>query len=107
MEIQDELEPSKFQDTYMIIMLANKSHRIHMGQIKNATICVGAHMFLIDFVVVDMPTDYSCPTIFGRTILSIVGAIINCKEKTIILKLGKKLKIHVSDFQENPNREEL
>jgi hypothetical protein len=54
-------------------MLVDKSLRIPMGQVKNASICVGAHMFPIDFVVVDTPTYYSCPNIFGRTFLSIAG----------------------------------
>jgi hypothetical protein len=73
MEIQDELEPSKFEDADMTIILADKSLKIPMGEVKNASICVGAHMFPIDFVVVDTPTYYSCPNIFGRTFLSIAG----------------------------------
>jgi hypothetical protein len=51
----------------MAIMLADKSLRIPMGLVKNASIRVGANIFPIDFVVVDMPIDYSCPIIFGRT----------------------------------------
>jgi hypothetical protein len=90
MEIQDELEPTIFEDSNMTIMLANKSLRKHMGQIKNASICVGAHMFPIDFVVVDMPNDYSCPIIFGRTLLRIARAIMNCTEKQLFSVLVKR-----------------
>jgi hypothetical protein len=70
-------------------MLVDKSLRIPMGQVKNASICVGAHMLPIDFIVVDMLTDYSCPIIFGRTFLSIAEAIINFKEETTDLKFGE------------------
>jgi hypothetical protein len=89
-------------------MLVDKSLRIPMGQVKNASICVGAHMLPIYFIVVDMPTDYSCPIIFGRTFLRIVEAIINLKEETTDLKFGEyKMKFHSSKFQDKPNREEL
>jgi hypothetical protein len=74
----------------MTIMLADKSLRIPMGLVKNASIRVGANIFPIDFVVVDMPTDYSCPIIFGRTFLSTARAVINCKVDTIILKFGEE-----------------
>jgi hypothetical protein len=69
-------------------MLADKSLRIPMGQVKSASICVGAHMLPIDFIVVDM-SNYSCPIIFGRTFLSIAKAIINFKEETNDLKFGE------------------
>jgi hypothetical protein len=108
MEIQDKLEPDKFGDTDTTIMLDDKYLRILVGKIKNACICVGSHMFPIDFVLMDMPSDYSCPILFGRTFLRAVGAIISCKEETFILKFGEeRMKFHFSKFQYKPNREEI
>jgi hypothetical protein len=67
-----------------------------MTRIKKASICVGAHMFSIDFVVVDTLSNY------------FAGAVINCKEETIILKFGEvKIKFHISKFQDKPMCEEL
>ena len=50
----------------MTIMLADKSLRIPMGVVEDATVTIGNKKFPIDFVVVDMPTDTLCPIIFGR-----------------------------------------
>jgi hypothetical protein len=47
----------------MKIMFADKSLRIPMGLVKDASTHVGAKKSPIDFIVPDMPTDYSCPII--------------------------------------------
>jgi hypothetical protein len=67
MEIPNELQATEIEDTDMKIMLADKSLRIPMGLVKDASIRIGANIFPMDFFVVDNPADYSCPTIFGRT----------------------------------------
>jgi hypothetical protein len=79
MEIPNELQATEIEDTNMKIMLANKSLRIPMGLVKDASIRIGANIFPMDFFVVDMPADYSCPTIFGRTFLINIGDFINYK----------------------------
>jgi hypothetical protein len=100
LDIQDELEPASLENTDMTIMLADKTLRIPMGIVKNASIHVGSHIFPIDFVVVDMPIDDNCPIIFGRTFLNTAGAIIDLKEESITLKFGEeKMKFHFSKFK--------
>jgi hypothetical protein len=89
MDIQDELEPAELENTDMTIMLADKTLRIPMGVVKNASVYIGLHIFPIDFVVVDMPTDDYCPIIFGRTFLNTAGAIIDCRKENITLKFGE------------------
>ena len=108
LDIQDELEPASLENTDMTIMLADKTLRIPMGIVKNASIHVGSHIFPIDFVVVDMPIDDNCPIIFGRTFLNTAGAIIDLKEETITLKFGEeKMKFHFSKFKGKSKQKEM
>ena len=45
----------------MTIMLADKSLRIPMRVVENASVTIGNENFPIDFVVVDMPIDTLFP----------------------------------------------
>ena len=63
LEIKEEIEPATIENTDMTIMLADKSLRIPMGVVENASVTIGNKKFPIDFVVVDMPTDMFCPII--------------------------------------------
>jgi hypothetical protein len=106
-EIENELHRAKTADIDMTIMLADKSLRIPMGLVKDASIRVGVNIFPTDLIVVDMPTDYSCSIFFGRTFLNTTGAFINCKEEIVILKFGEeRMKFHFSKFEDKPNKEE-
>jgi hypothetical protein len=108
LDIQDELESAELENTDMTIMLADKTLRIPMGVIKDASIYVGSHAFPIDFVVVDMPIDDDCPIIFGRTFLSTAGATIDYKKETITLKFGEeRMKFHFSKFQSKSKHKEI
>src|SRR3954470_15793258 len=87
----------------MTIMLANKNLRIPMGVVEDATFIIGNKKFPTDFVVVDMPIDTLCPIIFGRNVLSDIGATVDFKKEVVSLKLGKaKKKFHFSKFKDKP-----
>ena len=88
--IQDELEHSQLEDTNMTIMLLDQTLRVPMGLIKNVPITIGPYTYQIDFVFIDMPIDYPCPIIFGRTFLNTAGANIDSRKETISLKFGRK-----------------
>jgi hypothetical protein len=68
--IQDELEHSQLEDTYMTIMLDDKTLRVPMGVIRNVPITIGPYTYPIDFFIIDMPIDSHCSIIFGRTFLN-------------------------------------
>jgi hypothetical protein len=101
--IQDELEHSQLEDTYMTIMLADKTLRVPMGVIKDVPITIGPYTYPIDFVVIDMPIDSHCPIIFVRTFLNTAGANIDCRKDTISLKFGEEImSFHFSKFPHKP-----
>jgi hypothetical protein len=58
MDIQDKLEPAELEDIDMTITLVDKTLRNPMRFVKNSSINIGSHIPPIDFVVVDMPSDY-------------------------------------------------
>src|SRR3954463_14324754 len=54
-----------------------------LGRIDDVLIIVNDNYVPIDFLVMDIECDPSCPIILGRPFLRIVGAIIDMKEETI------------------------
>jgi hypothetical protein len=105
--IQDELEHSQLEDTYMTIMLADKTLRVPMGVMKDVPITIVPYTYHIDFVVIDMSIDYHCPIIFGRTFLNTTRANIDCRKETISLKFGEEvMSFHFSKFTHKPIVEE-
>ena len=75
----------------MTIMLADKTLRIPMGVVENATVTIGNNDFPIDFLVVDMPTDTLCPIVFRRNFLNDIGAKVDFRQEIVSLKLGDYL----------------
>src|SRR4051812_13900692 len=63
LEIKEEIVLATIENTDMTIMLANKTLRIPMGVVEDATVTISNKIFPIDFVVVDMPADTLCPII--------------------------------------------
>jgi hypothetical protein len=54
-----------------------------LGRINDVIIMVNNNLVPIDFLVLDIECNASCPIILGRPFLRIVGAIIDMKEGTI------------------------
>jgi hypothetical protein len=54
-----------------------------LGRINDVLIMVNNNLVPIDFLVLDIEYNASCPIILGRSFLRTVGAIIDMKEGTI------------------------
>ena len=81
LDIQEELEPATLENTDMTIMLADKTLRIPMGVVENATVTIGNNNFPIDFVVVDMPTDTLCPIMLAWEVSNYEDIVLADKEQ--------------------------
>ena len=54
-----------------------------MGRINDVLIVENRNLVLIDFIVLDIDCNLSCPIILGRPFLRTIGAIIDMKEGNI------------------------
>ena len=69
-----------------MILLLKKA----LGRIDDVLIIVNDNYVPIDFLVIDIAYDPSCPIILGRPFLRTVGAIIDMKEGNIRLQFPLK-----------------
>ncbi|GJT46233.1 DNA/RNA polymerases superfamily protein [Tanacetum coccineum] len=60
----------KLAPTKLIIKLADKTVKRPKGIAENVLVRIGKFVFLIDFIVLDMPKDIKIPLILGRPFLS-------------------------------------
>ena len=65
------------------VRLVDSSIKKHIGRIYDVLIVVNDNYVPIDFLVMDIECDPSCPIILGRPFLRTVGAIIDMKEGII------------------------
>nr|GEY30944.1 reverse transcriptase domain-containing protein [Tanacetum cinerariifolium] len=75
-----------FNDTKMVLELADKTISKPTGVSENVFVKVGKFYFPTDFVVLDFISDLRVPLILGRPFLSTTHAIINVHEREIILR---------------------
>jgi hypothetical protein len=68
---------------YFDVPLADVAKKKPLGRINNVLIMVKNNLVPINFLVMDVECNASCPIILGRPFLRIVGAIIDMKEDTI------------------------
>ena len=54
-----------------------------MGRINDVLIVANRNLVLVDFIVLDIDCNLSCPIILGRPFLRTIGAIIDIKEVNI------------------------
>ncbi|GJW88316.1 homeodomain-like protein [Tanacetum coccineum] len=66
------------------------------GIAKNVLVGIGKFVFLIDFIILDMPEDIKVPLILERPFLSTVRAKIDVFERTITLRVGEERNIFKS-----------
>ncbi|KAK1670699.1 hypothetical protein QYE76_058858 [Lolium multiflorum] len=76
-----DLPPLKY--CYLDVNLADNSIKKPLGRIDNVHITVNNNLVPVDFVVLDIECNASCPIILGRPFLRTVGAIIDMKEGNI------------------------
>jgi hypothetical protein len=82
-KIYDMLGLPPLENCYVDVHLFDIAKKKPLGWINDVLIMVNNNLFPVDFLVVDIECNASCPIILGRPFLRPVGAIIDMKEDTI------------------------
>jgi hypothetical protein len=86
-KIYDMLGLPPLENCYFDVPLADVAKKKPLGRINNVIIMVNNNLVPIDFLVLDVECNASCPIILERPFLRTVGAIIDMKEGTIKYQL--------------------
>ncbi|KAK1651690.1 hypothetical protein QYE76_069495 [Lolium multiflorum] len=81
-KIYNMLDLPPLKNCYLDVNLADHSTKKPLGKVDNVRITVNNNLVPVDFVVLDIECNASCPIILGRPFLRTVGAIIDMKEGT-------------------------
>jgi hypothetical protein len=82
-KIYDMLGLPPLENCYFDAPLADVAKKKPLGRINDVLIIVNNNLVPIDFLVLDIECNTSCPIILGRPFLRTVGAIIDMKKGTI------------------------
>ncbi|KAK1609365.1 hypothetical protein QYE76_033038 [Lolium multiflorum] len=82
-KIYDMLDLPPLKNCYLDVNLADNAIKKPLGRIDNVRIMVNNNLVPVDFVVLDIECNASCPIILGRPFLRTVGATIDMKEGNI------------------------
>ena len=82
-KIYEMLDLPHLEDCYLDVPLNDNAKKKLMGSISDVLIMVNNSYAHVDFYVLDVEYNASCPTTLGRPFLRTVGAIIDMKEGTI------------------------
>jgi hypothetical protein len=95
-KIYDMLGLPPLETCHFDVPLADFAKKKPLGRINDILIMVNNNLVPVDFLVMDVECNASCPIILGRPFLRTVGAIIDMKEGTI--KYQFPLKKHMEHF---------
>jgi hypothetical protein len=91
-KIYDMLDLPPLEKCYYDVPIADVANKKPVGRINDVHIRVNNNLVPVDFLVMDVECNASCPIILGRPFLRTVGAIIDMREDTIkyqfLLKKG-------------------
>jgi predicted aspartyl protease len=82
-KIYDMLGLPPLENCYVDVHLSDIAKKNPLGRINDVLIMVNNNLVPIDFLVMDIECNASCPIILGRPFLRTVGVIIDMKEGTI------------------------
>jgi hypothetical protein len=82
-KIYDMLGLPPLENCYFDVPLADVAKKKPLGRINDVLIMVNNNLVPVDFLVLDVECNASCPIILGRPFLRTVGAIIDMKEGSI------------------------
>jgi hypothetical protein len=68
---------------YYDVPITDVAKKKPLGRIIDVLIMVNNNLVLVDFLVMDVECNASCPIILGRPFLRTVGAIIDMREGTV------------------------
>ena len=88
--IYDMLDFPPLEDCYLNVPLDDNAKKKLMGSINDVLIMVNNACVPVDFYVLDVECNASCPITLRRPFLRTVGAIIDMKKDTIKYKLPLK-----------------
>jgi hypothetical protein len=86
-KIYDMFGLPPLENCYFDIPLVDVAKKKPLGRINDVLIMVNNNLVPVDFRILDVECNASCPIIFGRPFLRTIGAIIDMKEGTIKYKL--------------------
>jgi hypothetical protein len=98
-KVYDMLGLPPLETCYFDVSLANVAKTKPLERIYDVLIMVNNNLVPVDFLVMDVECNASCPIILGRPFLRIVGAIIDMKGGTI--KYQFPLKKGMEHFPKN------
>jgi hypothetical protein len=82
-KIYDMLHLPPLENCYFDVPLTDVAKKKPLGMINDVLIMVNNNLVPVDFLVMDVECNASCPIILGRPFLRTVGAIIDLKEGII------------------------
>ncbi|KAK1617133.1 hypothetical protein QYE76_022650 [Lolium multiflorum] len=88
-KIYNMLDLPPLKNCYLDVNLADHSTKKPLGKVDNVRITVNNNLVPVDFVVLDIECNASCPIILGRPFLRTVGAIIDMKEEILVTKYSQ------------------
>ncbi|GJY21697.1 zinc finger, CCHC-type containing protein [Tanacetum coccineum] len=82
--------------TKLTVELADRTVKYPKGIAKNVLVGIGKFVFLVDFIILDMPEDIKVPLILERPFLSTARAKIDVYKRKITLRVGEERIIFTS-----------
>ncbi|GKA97887.1 putative reverse transcriptase domain-containing protein, partial [Tanacetum coccineum] len=76
--------------TRLTMELADKTVKYPKGSAENVLVGIGKFVFLVDFIILDMPEDIKVPLILGRPFLSTGRTKIDVYKRKITLRVGEE-----------------
>ncbi|GJY54722.1 putative reverse transcriptase domain-containing protein [Tanacetum coccineum] len=74
----------------LTVELADKTVKYPKGIAENVLVGIGKFVFLVDFIIFDMPKDIKVPLILGRPFLSTICAKIDVYKRKITLRVEEE-----------------
>ncbi|KAK1682599.1 hypothetical protein QYE76_043447 [Lolium multiflorum] len=109
-KIYDMLDLPPLKNCYLDVNLADNVKKKPLGRIDNVHITVNNNLVPVDFVVLDIECNASCPIVLGRPFLRTVGAVIDMREEILVKKYSRnwtKLSPRVLFLHEASKTEEI
>ena len=82
-KLYDMLDLPPLEHCYLDVHLADNAKKKPLGRINDVLIMVNNNLVPVDFVVLNIECNASCPIILGRPFLRTVGAVIDMREGNI------------------------
>ncbi|XP_050893918.1 uncharacterized protein LOC127100704 [Lathyrus oleraceus] len=99
LSIYKKLSIGVVQDTRMTLQFVDHSIKKPYGIVEDVLVKIDNFVFLVDFVILEMPKDEEIPLILGIPFLEMGRCLINIEEGTMLLKVyDEELKIDVQNI---------